>query len=133
MGTAHLRRRGPAWLLLVAWMVAGTLVAGELRLPAPPAAASPVVRRPAGCWLVKVAAAPDRQGALVPELRRLRRHGLAAAVLRSKHWRAVRPGTRALVVPARSRAAARAARARVVDLGYVRATLHRAPRAACRR
>jgi hypothetical protein len=133
MGMEHPRRRRPTWLLLVAWMIAGTLVVGELRLPAPPAAASPVVRRPAGCWLARVATAPDRQGALVPELRRLRRHGLAAALLRSKHWRAVRPGTRALVVPARSRAAARAAGTRMVELGYVRATVHRAPRAVCRR
>ena len=133
-GLERSRRRGTARLLLAAWLVAGMVVMGQVRLPSPPAAAaSAAVGRPSGCWVVRVAAARGRERSLAPALRRLRWYGLPAAVWRSKHWRAIRPGTRVLVVPTGSRAAARAVRARVVGLGHRGAVVRQAPLAACRR
>jgi hypothetical protein len=127
------RRPGRA-LLLAAWLVSGIVLVGQARLPDPPAAAaSPVLRPPGGCWVVRVATTRGGSGSLAVDRRRLRAYGLPAAIWRSGHWRAIRPGTRALVVPARARASALAVRARVVRLGHRDAVVRPAPRTACRR
>jgi hypothetical protein len=125
------RRQRPTRLFAVAWIVAGIVLVSQARLPEPPAAAATPKR--AACWIVHVASAPAGERSLARTLRRLRRSGLPAAIWRSKHWRAVRPGTRALVVPFERRAAARAARARLADMGFTHAVVRRLPASACRR
>jgi len=127
--TAARGTRPVAWALAVAWLAAGVLVVGQARLPEPspvrPRAASrPVV----ACWVVRVASGPASASSLRRDLRRLRRAGLKA-VLRPGQS----PTTRVLVVPARSRSAARAARDRAVRLGFTRSTVRGLPRTACRR
>jgi SPOR domain len=103
----------------------------QVRLPEPPAAAATPDR--AACWVVHVASARAGERSLARALRRVRRSGLPAAIWRSKHWSAVRSGTRALVVPFERRAAARAARSQLADMGFDHARVRRVPAAACRR
>jgi SPOR domain len=125
------RRRRPTGLFAFAWVVVGIMLVSQVRLPEPPAAAATPDR--AACWIVHVASAPAGERSLARALRRLRRSGLPAAIWWSKHWGAVRPGTRALVVPFERRAAARAARSRLANIGFTHAVVRRLPAAACRR
>jgi hypothetical protein len=132
-GRTYRRNRWPARLVLAVWLVAGAVLVSQARLPSPPAAvAAPASPRPASCWVVPLATAEHHERSLTAEQRRLRGDGLAATILRSKHWRAIEPGARMLVVPASSRAAARGIQARLAGLGHDHAAVRRAPRAACR-
>lgn len=121
------RTRPLAWALAVAWLAAGVLVVGQARPPEPDrvrAAGRPAV----ACWVVQVASGPASASSLRRGLQRLRRAGLKATLRQGRS-----PKTRVLVVPARSRSAARAARDRAVRLGFTRSTVRGLPRSACRR
>jgi cell division septation protein DedD len=133
MDERDLVRRLRPMLLLAAWLLAGAMVLGQVRLPGPSAVASPAARRPSGCWVVQVVAVRGQGSQLAPALASLRENGLPAVVWRSKHWHAIRPGTRLLVVPTGSRTAARTVRARVARLGHHGAVVRQAPHSACRR
>lgn len=122
-------RTGPARMAVaLAWLVVGAMVVDQVRLPELPRP------RPAGspaavaCWAVRVTSGPASAQRLRRDLRRLRRAGLPASLRPGQ-----RPDTRVLLVPARSRSAARAARDRAVRLGFAHSMVRRLPRAACRR
>lgn len=121
--------RPAAWALAVAWLAAGVLVVGQARPPEPSPVRPHAASRPAAaCWVVRVASAPASASSLRRDLRRLRQAGLKATLRLGKS-----PKTLVLVVPARSRSAARAARDRAARLGFTRSTVRRLPRTACRR
>lgn len=122
------RTRPVTRVLAAGWLVAGILVASQLRLPDLPPVPAPSRWPAAACWMVQVATRPASASGLARDLRRLRRAGLPATLRPGP-----RPGTRLLVVPARSQAAAKAARARTVRLGFPHSTLRRLPARACRR
>ena len=129
-GGGQAARRPPARsgtrLLLVAWLALGAVVVSGARLPD----LAPAPLQPTGparaCWGVVAAAGPASASSLPRGLRRLRQAGLPVVV---RHG--ARPGQRELVVPATSRGAARALRARVARLGFDRARVRRLPPAAC--
>lgn len=121
--------RPAAWALAVGWLAVGVMVVGQTRLPEPPARALPAGRpTAAACWVVRVASGPASAPSLRRDLRRLRQAGLPVTLRPGQ-----RPGTRLLVVQARSRSSARAARDRAIRLGFTHSTVRRRPPAACRR
>ena len=115
--------------MVAAWLAVGALALTEVRLPDVAAVRPPTVRAASGgpCWGVAVYSAPAAEPSLHRNLRRLRSAGLRATVLP-----AAQSGVRILVVPARSKQAAGAARARTQRLGFDRARVRRLPPRACR-
>jgi cell division septation protein DedD len=121
--------RPVAWALAVAWLAAGALVVDQARLPEPDPVRPRAASRPAAtCWVVRVASGPASASSLRRDLRRLRQAGLKAVLRPGRS-----PSTRVLVLPARSRSAARAAQGRAARLGFTRSTVRGLPRTACRR
>jgi hypothetical protein len=120
--------RPAAWALAAVWVAVGMIVIGQIQLPRPARPAPPDRPAAVACWVVRIAARPASAPSLRRDLRTLRRAGLAASLRPGR-----RTGSRELVLLARSRAGARAARDRAVRLGLTRGTVHRATRAACRR
>ena len=118
-------RRTTAWFLVVAWMAVGAVVVGQARLPerAQPVQAS----RPAGCWGVRVASGPASAAPLRHGLATLRRAGLRATLRQGRA-----PQSRVLVVTARTRNGAGAARAAAIRLGFPGSRVVRLPAPACR-
>lgn len=123
------RPRPVGRLLAVTWLAAGALLLSQVHLPdlapvRPPARG----QAEAACWGVWVASGLASSPAFGRDLRRLRRAGLPATVRPGQG-----AGTRVLVVPARSQAAAHAARARAIRLGFPRSSVRRMPSVICRR
>lgn len=122
------RIRPALWALGVLWLAVGALLVGQVRIP-DLARPLPATRRAAvACWVVRVASGPAAAPSLRRDLERLRRAGLPAELRPGRGTR-----TRVVVIPARSRSGARAARDRAVRLGFPRSRVRGLPRSACRR